>query len=414
MRNILHIDLNNFYASVECMLNPKLRGKKVAVTGAPEDRHGIILAKSSEAKALGVKTGMTIWQARNLAPDLITITANFPLYLEYSQKVREIYAKYTDKIEPFGIDECWLDVTSCLKLFKSPKEIARKIIDDVNKTLGLSVSVGISFNKVFAKLGSDLAGNNEIVEITPENYKQKIWSLPCEDLLYVGKQTKTKLHKNNIYTIGDLATYDKQLLIKKLGKWGEYLHDFANGKDSSEVRNFMQGPTIKSIGNSMTNYKDITNKTELKVVLFLLAESIVSRLRDLGVVSFNVIHTHITFSDLSPAGFQKKLDNPILSSTLLAENSLKLILDNINFDINIRAVGISVSGLNFDESKKQISFFENDKQKKLENLEKCANKIQKKHGNTMFKKAVLLQDKKLSAINIKEEHIIHPDAFFRK
>lgn len=412
MRKILHIDLNNFYASVECVQNPTLRGKNVAVTGAEEDRHGIILAKSKEAKALGIKTGMTIWQAKKLAPDLITITANFPLYLKYSNIVRKVFEKYTDFIEPFGIDESWIDVTDSLKIFNSAKEIALKIIEEINKTTGLTVSIGISYNKVFAKLGSDLAGINEIIEIDENNFKSIVWPLPCENLLYVGKATKKKLNHFNIFTIGDLANYNKTLLEKKLGKWGGYLHDFANGKEASPVRQMQLMPPVKSVGNSMTNYKDITNEEELKVVLFLLSESVVSRLRDLGAISFSVIHVGITKTNLEVEHFQKKLNSPILSSTILAKEALKLLNKNFNFEIFIRAVSVSVSNINFVENEKQLEIFDNFKQQKLEKLEKVANKIQKKHGNTKFKKAIILEDDKLSNLDIKEEHIIHPESFF--
>ena len=411
MRKILHIDLNNFYASVECVQNPTLREKNVAVTGAEEDRHGIILAKSKEAKALGIKTGMTIWQAKKLAPDLITITANFPLYLKYSNIVRKVFEKYTDFIEPFGIDESWIDVTDSLKIFKSAKEIALKIIEEINKTTGLTVSVGISYNKVFAKLGSDLAGINEIIEIDENNFKSIVWPLPCENLLYVGKATKKKLNHFNIFTIGDLANYNKTLLEKKLGKWGSYLHDFANGKEASPVRQMQLSPPVKSVGNSMTNYKDITNEEELKVVLFLLSESVVSRLRDLGATSFSVIHVGITKTNLESEHFQKKLNNPVLISTILAKEALKLLNKNFNFEIFIRAVSVSVSNINFVENEKQLEIFDNSKLQKLEKLEKVANKIQKKHGNTKFKKAIILEDDKLSNLDIKEEHIIHPESF---
>lgn len=413
MRAILHVDLNNFYASVECMINPDLQGKNVAVCGAPEDRHGIILAKSKEAKKLGIKTGMTIWEAKNLAPDLITITANFPLYMKYSKIVRKIFENYTDFIEPFGIDESWLDITQSINLLGSPIQIAKNIKDEIYKKTKLTVSIGVSFNKIFAKLGSDLADNDEILEITENNYQELIWQLPCENLLYVGRKTKKKLNHLNIFTIGDLAQFDKYLLIKKLGKWGEYLHDFANGKDMSPVRNLEDEIPIKSIGNSMTNYKDITNEKDLKIILTLLCESVVSRLRDLGIKGFCVVHAHITKTDLSTDGWQRRLNSHILSSTKLVEIAYNLILQNFNFDnIALRGAGVSVGGLKWD-SNIQEKLIEDKKEKKLEEYESCVNKIQKKYGNSKIKKAIVLTDKRLSDMNIKEEHIIYPENFFR-
>lgn len=395
------------------MINPDLQGKNVAVCGAPEDRHGIILAKSKEAKKLGIKTGMTIWEAKNLAPDLITITANFPLYMKYSKIVRKIFENYTDFIEPFGIDESWLDITQSINLLGSPIQIAKNIKDEIYKKTKLTVSIGVSFNKIFAKLGSDLADNDEIVEITENNYQELIWQLPCENLLYVGRKTKKKLNYLNIFTIGDLAQFDKYLLIKKLGKWGEYLHDFANGKDMSPVRNLEDEIPIKSIGNSMTNYKDITNEKDLKIILTLLCESVVSRLRDLGIKGFCVVHAHITKTDLSTDGWQRRLNSHILSSTKLVEIAYNLILQNFNFDnIALRGAGVSVGGLKWD-SNIQEKLIEDKKEKKLEEYESCVNKIQKKYGNSKIKKAIVLTDKRLSDMNIKEEHIIHPENFFR-
>ena len=404
----MHVDLNNFYASVECMLNPKLSGKDVAVCGASEDRHGIVLAKSKEAKLKGVKTGMTIWEAKKLAPNLIVLTANFPLYLKYSKIVRGIFENYTDLIEPFGIDESWLDVTASLNILGSPFEIATKIKNEIFEKTKLTVSIGISFNKIFAKLGSDIAKNDEIVEISKNNFKQIVWPRPVEELLYVGKATKRKLNKLNIFSIGDLANYDVEILNKKLGKWGNYIHDFANGKDLTPVRNMMQIAPIKSIGNSMTVYKDLRTPQEVKVVLTLLSGSIISRLRDLYVQTYNIIHIHITKSNLESLSFQKKVEESTLSTVKLTNQAYNLILENYNFFEPIRAIGISVSGLNF--SFKQENIFQN---KKLEKLELAASSIQKKYGNTKFKRAILLIDKKLSELDIKEEHIIHPESFFR-
>lgn len=404
----MHVDLNNFYASVECMLNPNLNGKDVAVCGASEDRHGIVLAKSKEAKTKGVKTGMTIWEAKKLAPNLIIITANFPLYLKYSKIVRSIFENYTDLIEPFGIDESWLDITASLNILGKPFDIAKKIKNEIYEKTKLTVSIGISFNKIFAKLGSDIASNDEIIEISESNFKQIVWPRPVEELLYVGKATKRKLNKLNIFTIGELANYNVKILNKKLGKWGNYIYDFANGKDISPVRNMMQNAPIKSIGNSMTVYKDLTNLQEVKVVLTLLSDSIISRLRDLFVQSYSIIHVHITKNNLESESFQKRIFEENLSAIKLTNFAYNLLLKNYNFFIPIRAVGISVSGLNF--SFKQENIFLN---KKLEKLELTANRIQKKYGNTIFKRATLLIDKKLSGVDIKEEHVIHPESFFR-
>ena len=224
MRVILHADLNNFYASVETKLNPELEGKNVGVCGNVENRHGIILAKSEGAKKLGVKTGMTINDAKRFCPDIVLVEAKHSHYTAYSKLVKDIYRKYTDRIESFGIDECWLDVTESQKLFGSGEQIADLIRERVKAEIGLTVSVGVSFNKVFAKLGSDLKKPDGTTVISIDNYKEKVWKLPVEDLLFVGKSTASKLKKINVKTIGDLAQIDVKYLEKHFGKWAYWEH----------------------------------------------------------------------------------------------------------------------------------------------------------------------------------------------
>lgn len=236
MRTVLHSDLNNFYASVECLKNPRIRNFPVVVVGSIEDRHGIVLAKNMIAKNFGVKTGDVYWQAKQKCGNtLVEVPADFSTYINVSREVRKIYEDYADRIQAYGIDECWLDVTSSVKLFGGGRQIAEIIRERIKTELGLTVSIGVSWNKIFAKLGSDMKKPDAVTEITPENYKQVVWSLPVEDLLYVGRATQQKLNRIGIKTIGDLAQADEQRLINLLGKWGSYLHTFANGKDESPV-----------------------------------------------------------------------------------------------------------------------------------------------------------------------------------
>lgn len=221
MRTILHSDLNNFYASVECLKNPAIKDKPVVVVGSKEDRHGVVLAKNDIAKSKGVKTGDMYWEAlQKCGPTLVEVQADFSSYLNMSKKVRKIYSDYTDQIEAYGIEECWLDVTYS-KIFGNGEQIAEQIRNRVKKEIGLTVSVGVSWNKIFAKLGSDMKKPDAVTVITPENYKDVVWTLPVEDLLYVGKAAKTKLNKINIKTIGELANSDENLLVNLLGKWSE-------------------------------------------------------------------------------------------------------------------------------------------------------------------------------------------------
>ena len=236
-RTILHSDLNSFYASVEAMLNPKLRGKAVAVCGSTENRHGIVLAKSELAKRAGVKTGMVNWEATQCCPNLIMVQPHYDQYVKYSKLTRAIYDQYTDQIEPFGMDECWLDVTGS-RCHGDGLAIAEAIRTSVYEQLGLTVSIGVSFTKIFAKLGSDMKKPDAITCITPESYRTQVWPLPASDLLYVGRATTEKLRRRGIETIGGIAQCDKMLLKSWFGVNGIKLWEFANGVDNSRVRPF--------------------------------------------------------------------------------------------------------------------------------------------------------------------------------
>lgn len=227
--------MNNFYASVECMLNPKLKGHPVAVCGSTEERHGIVLAKNYEAKAYGIQTGESTYQAQQKCKDLIVVKPHYEQYIKYSKLAREIYNEYTDLVEPFGMDECWLDVTGSTVLFGTGYDIAEKIRTEIKFKLGLTVSIGVSFNKIFAKLGSDMKKPDAITVIEKSSFKNKIWQLPASDLLGVGKATKKKLNYYGIYTIEDLAKSSPDFLKSIIGKNGILLWKYANGTENSSV-----------------------------------------------------------------------------------------------------------------------------------------------------------------------------------
>ena len=275
-RCILHSDLNNFYASVECLRRPELKDKPIAVCGSFEDRHGVVLAKNMPAKAMGVKTGEVFWQARKKCPELVSVPADFPAYVAVSRRVREIYARYTDRIEPFGIDECWLDVTESGFLFGSGREIADRIREEVKREIGVTVSVGVSWNKIFAKLASDMKKPDAVTEITRRNFRETAWRLPVSDLLYVGKATAKKLSYMGISTIGDLARADEDALTRELGKWGKVLQIYACGDDDSPVAAEDSRREIKSVGNSLTSYRDLTTEEDVRMLLLMLSESAAS------------------------------------------------------------------------------------------------------------------------------------------
>lgn len=266
-RTILHSDCNCFYASVELLHHPELRGKPVAVGGDPEARHGIVLTADYTAKRYGVKTGMALWQAKQVCPDITFLPPRMDLYLRFSRMAQEIYADYTDKREPYGIDESWLDVTDSATLKGDGFHIAQEISSRMKKELGITVSVGVSFNKIFAKLGSDYKKPDAITTMYEDEFQRKAWCLPVSDLLYVGNATNKKLYSMGIRTIGDLAESDETLLVRKLGKMGSILWAFANGYDESPVKLENTSAPVKSVGNSITTPRDMETDEDVKIVL---------------------------------------------------------------------------------------------------------------------------------------------------
>ena len=281
-RVILHSDINSCYASIELLHHPELRGKPVAVGGDPEARHGIVLTADYVAKKHGVKTGMALWQARQVCPDITFVPPRMDLYLRFSKMAHEIYGEYTDLQEPYGIDESWLDVTASASIKGDGYKIAHEISNRMKSELGITVSVGVSFNKIFAKLGSDYKKPDAITTMYKDEFQTKAWNLPTSDLLYVGRSTDSKLKKMGIHTIGDIARADEKWLNSYLGKMGSILWAFANGYDTSPVRKENTSAPVKSIGNSTTTPRDLENDEDVKIVLYVLAESVAARLRENG------------------------------------------------------------------------------------------------------------------------------------
>lgn len=412
-RTILHVDLNNFYASVEALHNVHYRTVPMAVTGDIELRHGVVLAKNQIAKQMGVKTGDTVIEARRKCPNIEFCPANFSLYLRFSQLARAIYERYTDKVESFGIDECWLDVTSSLKLFGSGEKIADEIRSTLLKELGVTASVGVSFNKIFAKLGSDYKKPNATTCITKENYKQIAFPQPVENLIYVGKATKEKLNHIGIKTIGDLARADKNALISLLGVWGEYLHNFANGEDKSEVRTVGTYSVIKSVGNSTTTKRDMNKREDVEYIVNLLSESVAARLKQYDFKGLSV-SLYVRSSNLLTQNKQSTLKFATNSSAEIARVAMQ-IFDKLNIKtISLRSVGVQVSNLvKSEDCEVQLDMFENvNNVLKREKLEKGIDNIRSKFGHNIIKKAILFTDENLTELsNPKDENIIHPIGF---
>ncbi len=277
-RVILHSDINACYASVEQLYDPSLAGKAMAVGGDVEKRHGIILAKSQEAKALGVKTGMAIWEARRLCPQLIVVPPHFERYVYFSRRVQAIYADYTDRREPFGLDESWLDITGSVRAGEGER-CAGEIRERVKRELGLTVSIGVSWNKIFAKLGSDYKKPDAVTVISRANWREIVWPLPVSELLFVGRATARRLADMGVRSIGDMARLPREVMLRAFGKNGGALHDFANGLDETPVLRESERPEVKSVGNGTTTPRDMRSRADALPVVVSLCESVGAGLR---------------------------------------------------------------------------------------------------------------------------------------
>jgi DNA polymerase-4 len=407
---ILHSDLNNFYASVECLNNPKLRNKFVAVCGSQEERHGIVLAKNQRAKMMGVQTGEAIWQAKQKCPDLVIVPPNFDEYLKYSRLVREVYYQYTDLIEPFGMDECWLDVTGSTGLFGDGSQIAHKIRECVKKEIGLTVSVGVSFNKIFAKLGSDIKKPDAVTCIEKDSFKERVWNLPASNLLGVGRATAARLGKYNIKTIGELANTNPKYLKNWFGVNGVKLWRYANGFDDSRVAPFDYKSPIKSIGHGITCVADLVNDYEVWRVMLELTQDISRKLRAnellAGGVSIAVKDNTLFYKE-----YQCKMNIPTHSTMEIAKEAFNLFQKNYNWQNNIRAVTVRVINLVSEHMPRQISLLSDEtKRDKTEKIESAMEKIRERFGKQAVTYACLLGDLKMP--KTKDVELIMPQAMY--
>jgi len=397
MRDILHCDLNNFYASCETLVNPELKDKAVAVGGSPKDRHGVIVASNYKAKSFGIRCGVTVYQAYKLCPDVVVCPPNFELYNEMSRKVRAIYAEYTDQVEVFSIDECWLDVTAS-KMFGTPREIADKIREMVKNEIGLTISVGVSFNKTFAKIGSDLKKPDATSEITIDNYKDIVWKLPINDMFGVGRQIKAKLFKLGVNTIGDLAQFSKEILIKNFGKIGEMLYNHANGIDDEAVAYINDEFKPKSVGNSTTFYKDLTKRQDIELGLTVIAESVVGRMIKHGLKCAKTLSIVVKDSQLNVYQKQCQLNPPCADSTIFTQTAVKMFYDNFKHINAVRLLGITAS--DWCDEAMQINMFDKPKSKK--SIDNIMLNIRSKYGAGAIKKANVMLDDKIAQTFVHE------------
>lgn len=388
VRKILHCDLNNFYASVECKYHPELRHVPMAVGGDQEARRGVVLAKNQLAKQYGIITGEPLVKARQKCPGLVVAPAHRELYTKYSMLSREIYTRYTDKVESFGIDECWLDVTDCHALFGNPEEIAERLRKEVKEELGLTISIGVSFNKVFAKLGSDMKKPDAITVIPYNRYKEIVWPLPVKELLYVGKNTAGKLNAMGIYTIGDLARCQKGHLEKLFGKLGNTLYVYANGQDDSPVVSGGREVINRSIGNSVTTAKDLKNNQEVRQLLYEIGDGVAARIRKSRERGYTV-QIVVKDTDLHTITRQARLANATNSAAVICEKAYEIFLKNWDWSKRIRMLGITVSELQEGETVEQLSLLEDPiKTEKQEKLEQSMDQIRNKYGTGAVKRGI--------------------------
>lgn len=411
-RTILHSDINCCYAAIEHLHHPELNGKPLAVGGDPEARHGIVLTADYLAKRHGVKTGMALWQAKQACPNITFISPRMDLYLRFSRMAHEIYGEYTDLQEPYGIDESWLDITDSVSIKGDGLRVAQEISNRMKKELGITVSIGVSFNKIYAKLGSDMKKPDAITTLYRDEFKEKAWGLPVKDLLYVGGSTNSKLQRIGIHTIGELARTDVALLHSHFGKMGEVLWAFANGYDDSPVKMENTQAPIKSIGNSTTTPRDLENNQDVKIVLTIMAESVAARLRDNGF-KCRVIEISVRDNELLSFTRQRKINHATNVTREIAEEAYRLFIENYDWKKPIRSVGVRGADLVTDSYWEQIDLFSSveyrERQMKVDN---AVDEIRNRFGFYSIQRGLMYIDRVLSAVDARADHTVHPHGYF--
>ena len=392
-KKILHIDMNKFYATVEQMLNPSLKGKAIAVCGSTEERHGIVLTASAEAKTKGVKTGMANWEARQACPGLIVVPPQYDQYCKYSQLARAIYKRYSDRVESFGMDECWADITPLCKTFDAAAEIADEIRLAIKEELGLTVSIGVSFSKALAKLGSDMKKPDAVTLLAPDNWRERVWPLPVSDLLYVGSRTTRKLVGRGIVTIGDLANYPVEGLHQMLGKNGIMLWRFANGEDHSAVMPVNYERTVKSVSKGITCSCNLENPEQVWKVMLALSQDVGHQLRQYGLAATGVkIYIRESEIDYGLAK-QSRIPFPTQSPLEIAQAARIQFLDNYRWNNPVRAVCVSTYDLVPRDQPVQLNLFvDEEKRRRRQRLEDCVDEIRSRFGKHSIIAASLMGD----------------------
>ncbi len=392
-RIILHCDCNSFFASVETVLNPAYRGVPMAVCGSEEDRHGIVLAKNELAKQYGIQTAETVWSARKKCPDLVIAPPHHDAYIEFSHRINRIYDRYTDLVEPFSIDESWLDVTGSQALFGDGPAIAEQIRRAVKEEIGVTISIGVSFNKMFAKMGSDYRKPDAITVITRDNFEQIVYPLPVEAMMYIGPRTAAVLHNCNIFRLGDLAGASRAFLSSRLGKAGEMIYDYVRGIDESPVLVRGTHTAAKSVGNGMTFRRDLLTREEIQVGIAALCEEIAARLRAAGQKATTV---SITIKDtmLQTVSRQRPMSTASALARELSEAAFALACETWKIGRPIRAITVTAMNLvRADEGGEQIGWFVEDEEIRRERnirLEDTLDEIRGRYGKSVISSGAVL------------------------
>ena len=423
-RVILHCDANKYYASVEILDNPALRPYPVAVCGSQEDRHGIVLTANAIAKGFGIQTGMANWQAKQVCPNLIILHPRYERYLHFSRLMRKIYLEYSDRVEAFGLDENWVDLSNPGVTIEDGERIANVIRNRVREELGLTISVGVSFNKIFAKLGSDLKKPDATTVIRRDDFKDKVWPLPVSELLYVGRQTTKKYADINIRTIGDLAKFDSECLRRKFGKTADMLQSYARGVDMTPVMPVSESMAIKSIGNSTTAPSDIENRDDALCIVTILAECVAMRLREHGFRSRNIsiaVRNVVKYTDgnnrtttsLDWHSCQHMLGTSTNLAMDIIREGMKLFDERYARMYPFRGLGISCGTLVPESVPVQMDLFGSaEKQARMEQLERNVDMLRNRFGNNIVQKGIVLIDRKAATLDPKADHTIHPVAMY--
>lgn len=382
-RVILHCDMNGFFASVELLSHPELRNVPMAVCGNPENRHGIILAKNELAKKAGVVTAQTLWQARKKCPDLQVVPPHHDKYKHYSRLINEIYGRFTDMVEPFSIDESWLDVTASRRLFGDGRQIADTIRNTVREELGLTLSAGVSFNKIFAKMGSEYKKPDATTVISRDNYKQILWPMPVSEMFFVGGATAQKLNKAGILTIGQLAMTDRSLLEGMLGKHGSQLYDYANGLDTSPVCRQCEKQKIKSVGNGITFKRNLIGAEDIKTAIMNLSDTVAARLRHYEMKASG-IKVDIKDTKLQTISRQKQLAAPTNLAYEISDAAFDIVAASWDLKAPVRMLTITGINLCDEDTEEQLSLFGTDtaSREKTENLERAMDSIRARYGKS--------------------------------